>query len=67
MPALLRPIARNQPFTPIIETMRGLWMGRTSTGAGTAREALIAAGWGLLILSVSVMVASRLYRTRTAQ
>src|SRR5580658_6312263 len=26
MAAGLRPIAANQPFTPVIETMRGLWM-----------------------------------------
>ena len=41
LPAVLRPItAANQPFTPVIETMRGLWMGRTSTGASVGHEAL---------------------------
>jgi ABC-2 type transport system permease protein len=33
LPAVLRPIAANQPFTAVIETMRGLWMGHTSTAA----------------------------------
>jgi ABC-2 type transport system permease protein len=33
MTPVLRPIAANQPFTPVIETMRGLWTGRTVTGA----------------------------------
>src|ERR1700722_2133148 len=31
MPAVLRAFARNQPLTPVIETLRGLWMGHTST------------------------------------
>ena len=30
-------LRRHQPFTPIIETMRGLWMGHTSTGAAWPR------------------------------
>jgi ABC-2 type transport system permease protein len=32
LPAVLRPVAEHQPFTPVVETMRGLWMGHTSTG-----------------------------------
>ena len=36
MPWVLRGFAQNQPFTPIVETMRGLWMGHTSTGAASA-------------------------------
>ena len=44
MAAGLRPIAANQPFTPVIETMRGLWMGHTSTGAAVGHEALLAVG-----------------------
>ena len=43
MAAGLRPIAANQPFTPVIETMRGLWMGHTSTGAAVGHEAWLAA------------------------
>ena len=46
MTRVLRPVAANQPFTPVIETMRGLWMGHTSTGAvrrprGAARRRLL--------------------------
>ena len=42
MPAVLRGVAEHQPFTPIVETMRGLWMGHTSTGATVGHEAWIA-------------------------
>lgn len=35
MPGPLRWIADHQPFTPVVETMRGLWMGHTSTGAAS--------------------------------
>ena len=42
MTRVLRPIAANQPFTPLIEAMRGLWMGYTSTGAAVGHEALLA-------------------------
>jgi hypothetical protein len=38
MPAALRDFAEHQPFTPIIETMRGLWMGQTSTGVPQTRS-----------------------------
>ena len=44
MPAVLGDFARYQPFTPIIETMRGLWMGHTSTGVAVSHEAWIAIG-----------------------
>ena len=50
MAAGLRPIAANQPFTPVIETMRGLWMGHTSTGAALGHEALLAAVYCAAIL-----------------
>ena len=39
LPAGMRGFAEHQPFTPIMETMRGLWMGHTSTGAGVGHEA----------------------------
>jgi ABC-2 type transport system permease protein len=45
MPAVLRAFAEHQPFTPVIETLRGLWMGRTSTGASLEHEALLAVAW----------------------
>ena len=66
MPTALRAFAAHQPFTPIIETMRGLWMGHTSTGASIGHEASIAVAYCLGILVVSAIAASRLYRTRTA-
>jgi ABC-2 type transport system permease protein len=59
MPAVLRAFASHQPFTPIIETMRGLWMGHTDTGASTGHEALIAIAWTLGVLATGVIVSSR--------
>jgi ABC-2 type transport system permease protein len=67
MPAVLRGIALHQPFTPIIETMRGLWMGHTSTGATVAHEATIAIAYCAGILVVSAAAASRLFLHRTSR
>jgi ABC-2 type transport system permease protein len=66
MPSVLRGIAEHQPFTPVVETMRGLWMGRTSTGAGVGHEAWIAITYCVGILLVSFIAASWLFRNRTA-
>ena len=66
MAAGLRPIAANQPFTPVIETMRGLWMGHTSTGAALGHEAWLAAVYCAAILAVAASAASWLFRHRTA-
>jgi ABC-2 type transport system permease protein len=66
MAVALRPIAANQPFTPVIETMRGLWMGRTATGAALGHEALLASLYCAVILAVGVTVACWLFRHRTA-
>jgi ABC-2 type transport system permease protein len=66
MAAGLRPIAANQPFTPVIETMRGLWMGHTSTGAAVGHEALLAAVYCAAILVAAASTASWLFRHRTA-
>ena len=41
--------AAHQPFTPIVETMRGLWMGHTSTGASVASQAWLAVLYCLAI------------------
>ena len=65
MPAVLGAFARYQPFTPIIETMRGLWMGHTSTGVGVGHEAVIAIAYCAAILAVSTLGASWLFRHRT--
>jgi ABC-2 type transport system permease protein len=66
MAAGLRPVAANQPFTPVIETMRGLWMGHTSTGAAVGHEAWLAAVYCAAILVAAASAASWLFRHRTA-
>jgi ABC-2 type transport system permease protein len=66
MTRVLRPVAANQPFTPVIETMRGLWTGHTSTGASVGHEALLAAVYFAAILVVAASAASWLFRHRTA-
>jgi ABC-2 type transport system permease protein len=45
MPAGLRWFAENQPFTPFIETMRGLLLG-TAIG----NSALLTVAWCLIII-----------------
>ena len=65
MTPALRPIAANQPFTPVIETMRGLWTGRTATGASLAHEALLSVAYCAVILAVSAASASYLFRRRS--
>ena len=65
MPALLSDFARYQPFTPIVETMRGLWMGRTSTGTPVGHEAGIAVIYCVVILLSSFVAASWLFRHRS--
>ena len=64
MPAVLADFARYQPFTPIIETMRGLWMGHTSTGASVGHEAWLAIAYCTVILLASSVTASWLFRHR---
>jgi ABC-2 type transport system permease protein len=66
LPAPLRWTAEHQPFTPVVETMRGLWMGHTSTGAATGHEAWIAIGCCAAILAIAVTTASWLFRHRTS-
>jgi ABC-2 type transport system permease protein len=66
MPSWLRAFADHQPFTPIIETMRGLWMGYTTTGTPVSHDALLAVAYCLVILAVSAAGASWLFRHRTA-
>jgi ABC-2 type transport system permease protein len=66
LPGPLRAFAEHQPFTYIVETMRGLWMGHTSTGASTTHEALIAIAWCTGIATVAITSATYLFRHRTA-
>ena len=67
MPGPLRAFARHQPFTPIIETMRGLWMGHTSTGAGVGHEAALAVAYCGIILVLSAVAAAHLFRARATR
>jgi ABC-2 type transport system permease protein len=62
MPVWLHGFAENQPFTPIIETLRGL-LGGTSTGDWLGP----ALGWLIGILVVSYAAAAVLHRRRTAR
>ena len=66
MTRVLRPVAANQPFTPLIEAMRGLWMGHTSTGASAGHEALLAVGYFGAILVLAAALAGWLFRHRAA-
>lgn len=65
MPSWLHGFSEYQPFTPIIETMRGLWMGSTLSGAPVGREAAIAVAWCLAILTASAFAAAKLFRDRS--
>jgi ABC-2 type transport system permease protein len=62
MPSWLRGFADHQPMTPVIETLRGLWMG-TPLG----HQPLWAALWCLVLLAVSFVAASALFARRTAR
>jgi len=56
MPAAVRWFAENQPYTPIIETLRALLMG-SPVGA----QGLVAAGWCIVIGAASYFWARHLY------
>jgi len=56
MPAGLRWFAENQPFTPIIDTLRGLLLGGAS-----GSSAVIAVAWCAGIATVGYLWARRLY------
>jgi ABC-2 type transport system permease protein len=56
MPDALRVFADNQPFTPIIETLRGLLFG---TPIGTS--GLLAVGWCVVITAAAYLWAQSLY------
>jgi ABC-2 type transport system permease protein len=61
MPAGLRWFAEHQPFTPIMDTCRGLLAG-SPDGSGM----LWAVGWCVVIGSAGYLWSRRLYRTRAA-
>jgi ABC-2 type transport system permease protein len=62
MPAGLRWFAQYQPFTPVIETVRGLLLG-TPIG----HNAVLAVAWCLVIGVASYVWAKRLFVRRTAR
>jgi ABC-2 type transport system permease protein len=61
MPTWMQGFARHQPMTPVIETLRGLWMG-TPLG----HQPLVAVAWCLGILVCSAGLATTLFARRTA-
>ena len=60
MPAGLAWFAEHQPFTPIIETVRGLLAGEPVPGS----TAWLAVGWCLVISLLGYLWSRRLYATR---
>jgi ABC-2 type transport system permease protein len=58
MPTGLRWFAENQPFTPVIETLRGLWLG---TGIGSS--AAIALAWCVALSLVGYLWARRTFKS----
>ncbi|MFD6177885.1 MULTISPECIES: ABC transporter permease [unclassified Isoptericola] len=62
MPDWLHGFAEHQPFTPIIESVRGLLSGTPDGGT-----ILVACAWLVGFLALSVAVGSVLYRRRTAR
>jgi ABC-2 type transport system permease protein len=62
MPSWLHGFAEHQPFTPIIETFRGLLAGATD-----ATTILTAVAWLVGFLVASCVAGSVLYRRRTAR
>ncbi|MEV0730477.1 ABC transporter permease [Polymorphospora sp. NPDC050346] len=62
MPAGVRWFAEHQPFTPIMETLRGLLM-----GTGIGNDGWIALAWTIVITVVSYVWAKRLYNRDTSR
>jgi ABC-2 type transport system permease protein len=61
MPSWLRGFAEHQPMTPVIETLRGLWMG-TDLGDQPVWAVL----WCTVILVGSAVLAAALFQRRTS-
>ncbi|MEV7228811.1 ABC transporter permease [Polymorphospora sp. NPDC051019] len=62
MPAGVRWFADHQPFTPIMETLRGLLM-----GSGIGNDGWIALAWTIVITVASYVWAKRLYNRDTSR
>jgi ABC-2 type transport system permease protein len=56
MPTVIRVFADYQPFTPVIETLRGLLL-----GTGIGQHAALAAGWSVLLTVVCFFWSRALY------
>jgi ABC-2 type transport system permease protein len=61
MPGWIQGFARNQPITPVVQSLRGLLLG---THAGTAPW--VALAWLGGILAVSLVLSGVLFSRRTA-
>jgi ABC-2 type transport system permease protein len=61
MPEGLRQFAGYQPFSPMVDTTRGLL-----TGGGVGNQAVVAVAWSIGIAVVSYVWATRLYNGRRA-
>jgi len=61
MPGGLRQFAEYQPFSPVVDTVRGL-LSDTAVGS----HAIVAAAWSLGIAFVSYLWATSLYNRRRA-
>jgi len=62
MPTWMRGFAEHQPVTPVIETLRGLWM-----GTPIDNQAWLAAAWCVGILAISVPASAWLFSNRTSK
>ncbi|MFD4129831.1 ABC transporter permease [Streptomyces globisporus] len=57
MPGWFRPIAEYQPFTPVIETLRGLLL-----GTGIGHNGWLAVGWSLALAVLGYLWSKSLFR-----
>jgi ABC-2 type transport system permease protein len=62
MPGWLRGFAEHQPMTPVIETLRGLWM-----GTPLDHQPVWAVAWCVGILAVAAVAAALLFSRRTTR
>lgn len=61
MPSWLQPVARNQPLTPVIESLRALL-----AGGSPGDQPWRAAAWSVALIMAAVALTGVLYRRRTA-